>query len=939
MVTFLGETARWLLNNFGTELSNKTILFSGQRAARFFSNELKSIINRPIWEPNYTTIDRLMYQISGLESCDHIVAVAKLYEVYAESVTKSEVLTLEPFDKFYAWGEKLLASFDMVDKYMVDAKMLFCNISDLKEIDADNSYLDERQREIIKRFFLGINIAGKQSVEKSRFVSIWNLLYEIYTNFRKSLSDCGLSYSGMVYRQVAEAVKRGEVDLDEQFIIIGFNALSTSEKILFDYLKNQGALFFWDYDNYYVKSDVQEAGLFLRENIKRYPTSGFAPPRDNFLKPKSMQVVSAPTDSLQCKYVNTFLEDLHKSDQLRKRRTAIVLTDESLLLPVLNSIPDCVEKVNVTMGYPLRATTEYALVERLLTLQLRSRTNKFYHKDVKGILNNPLVNKCSDGAAEVLLKELYEKRKMMIESDSLGGSQITESIFRQTESIDQLTDYIIDILCIIGYNNQSDLLGSEVLSNIVDCLYKLRNSIRGIEKTIDRKLYISLILSMLRCSSVPFKSDSTSGVQIMGILETRNLDFDNVLILSMNDDSFPGNLSNGNMLIPYSLLETYGLPTAGHHEGVYAYYFYRLLQRASRVDMVYCAKADDRRTGERSRYISQLIFEDSWHKITHINMVLNISLCDQRTTSAPKSAEIVEQLRNMSFSPSALNTYITCPYKFYLSYVKQLKSGPEDFDDEVDNRVFGNIIHSSMEYLYRPISKLPFDEQQSQIGSLIGTKKVVDAVNRAVAKHILGDTQAQLDGAGGDIIVVRDIAVSYLNKNILPYDVSRASFAVKAVEHKVDDLTLDIPEVGVIKFRGIVDRLDALADGRLRVIDYKTGERKLSFGSVEDLFTGEHDSSAAFQVVLYSLLISHDLKQQVQPEVYQISKMNGQNHRSDIAIQKSTVHYIDSKLASEFIDNLSSAIFKPMMDSNLKFEPTDKIKRCEFCDFKNLCNR
>jgi ATP-dependent helicase/DNAse subunit B len=293
----------------------------------------------------------------------------------------------------------------------------------------------------------------------------------------------------------------------------------------------------------------------------------------------------------------------------------------------------------------------------------------------------------------------------------------------------------------------------------------------------------------------------------------------------------------------------------------------------------------------------------------------------------------------MSFSPSALNTYITCPYKFYLSYVKQLKSGQEDFDDEVDNRVFGNIIHSSMEYLYRPISKLPFDDQQSQIGSLIGTEKVVDAVNRAVAKHILGDTQAQLDGAGGDIIVVRDIAVSYLNKNILPYDVSRAAFAVKAVEHRVDNLTLDIPEVGVIKFRGIVDRLDALADGRLRVIDYKTGERKLSFGSVEELFSGEHDSSAAFQVVLYSLLISHDLKQQVQPEVYQISKMNGQNHRSEIAIQKSTVHYIDSKLNSEFIDNLSSAIFKPMLDVEKKFEPTVKIKRCELCDYKNLCNR
>ncbi|MBR6496584.1 MAG: PD-(D/E)XK nuclease family protein, partial [Rikenellaceae bacterium] len=384
MATFLGETAQYLLSEFGAELSNKAILFPGQRAARFFSNELKSIIDAPIWEPEYTTIDRLMCQITGLESCDSIVAVAKLYDVYSDALKRNN-LKPEPFDRFYAWGEKLLASFDMVDKYMVDAKMLFCNISDLKEIDANNSYLDERQREIIKRFFLGIDIFGKQSAEKSHFVSIWNLLFEIYTTFRNTLSESGLSYSGMIYRQAAEAIKRNEVALDKEFIVIGFNALSASEKVLFNYLKGEGAQFFWDYDDYYVRNEVQEAGLFLRENLKSYPNRLFSPTHNNFSKPKTMQVVSAPTDSLQSKYVNTFLENLNKSGLLEEHRTAIVLTDESLLLPVLSSIPACVKKVNVTMGYPVRSTTEYALIERLMTLQLRSRTNNFYHKDVKGI--------------------------------------------------------------------------------------------------------------------------------------------------------------------------------------------------------------------------------------------------------------------------------------------------------------------------------------------------------------------------------------------------------------------------------------------------------------------------------------------------------------------------------------------------------------------------
>ncbi len=938
MATFLGETAQYLLSEFGAELSNKAILFPGQRAARFFSNELKSIIDAPIWEPEYTTIDRLMSQITGLESCDSIVAVTKLYEVYSNALKHCD-LTPEPFDRFYAWGEKLLASFDMVDKYMVDAKMLFCNISDLKEIDADNSYLDERQREIIKRFFLGIDIFGKQSAEKSHFISIWNLLFEIYTTFRKMLSDSGLSYSGMIYRQAAEAIKRNEVELDKEFIVIGFNALSASEKILFNYLKNSGAQFFWDYDDYYVKNDVQEAGLFLRENLKSYPNQLFSPTHDNFSKPKTMQVVSAPTDSLQSKYVNTFLSDLHKSEQLENRRTAIVLTDESLLLPVLNSIPECVDKVNVTMGYPVRSTTAYALVERLMMLQLRSRTNNFYHKDVKGILNNPLVNRCNGESVKEIFENLRKSRKVMIPAETFNDEPLSKKIFTRAETIDELTNYIIDVLFSIHDSEESDILGTEVVGCMVDCIYKLRNSLKGIEKNIDRKLYISLILTMLRNSSVPFKSDSTSGVQIMGILETRNLDFDNVLILSMNDDSFPGNMSNGNMLIPYSLLETYGLPTPAHHEGVYAYYFYRLLQRATRVDMVYCSKTDDRRTGEQSRYISQLNYEDSAHTITYLNMMLNISLCNQQSTSAEKSEEIIEQLKNMQFSPSALNTYLSCPYKFYLSYVKQLTAGQEDFDDDVDNMAFGDIVHTSMENLYSPIMELPFDEQQPQIQAIIGTEKVTDAVNRAVGKIILGDENAQLENERGDISIVRDIAVSYLNRNILPYDASRHKFAVKGVEYKVLDQPLDIPDVGTIKFRGTIDRLDSLADGRLRVVDYKTGNRTTSFKMLEEVFSGEHKSSAAFQVLLYSLLMTRKFKQQVQPELYQISKMSGDDYSSELMLNKAVIQYVDANIERDFLDNLSSAIFRPMFDLATRFEPTDKADRCTYCDYKALCGR
>ncbi len=941
MSTFLGETARQLYSIFGDGLSNVKIVFPGQRAARFFSNELLSVVKSPIWEPEYITIDQLMSQLTGLSMCNHIVAVSRLYEIYVAVLnSNNSSLTIEPFDRFYGWGEKMLANFDSVDKYMVDARMLFTNISDLKEIEFDNSYLDERQREIIKRFFLGVDISGKQSTEKSRFVSIWNLLYEIYTKYRESLQSQGLAYSGMIYRATAEAIKRGEIELSGDYAVVGFNALSTSEKVLFESLKAHGAYFFWDYDDYYVNNQVQEAGLFLRENIRNYP-SQFDFGHDNFRKEKRLRVISAPTDALQCKYVNRFLTELRDAGELTDRRTAIVLTDESLLLPVLHTLPEDLGSVNVTMGYPLRSSIEYSLVERLIRLQNHCRGQRFFVRDVKAILTHPLVVECLGTQAGTLLKELNKSHRIMLDVNHLGDETVLlGKIFRKCDDIDSITEYVINILCLIFEQEGLTVFDREILGHIVDNVYRLRNSLSGLESKFDVRLYTSLMLSMLKGVTVPFKSESVAGIQIMGILETRNLDFDNILILSMNDDSFPGNLSDWTSFIPCSLREGYGLPTPHHHEGVFAYYFYRLLQRASNVDMVYCTKSDEKRTGEHSRYISQLSYEDSWHKISRINLMLNVSLSETDVLPVEKTDEMIARLRDMRYSPSSLESYMSCPYRFYLRYIKGLSAKKVNDENDIDSQEFGLLVHDAMRILYTPISTLPFDSQQEAIRALINSSQVVEAVNSSFRERFLGGNDGHLeDELGGEILVVRDIVVSYINKNILPYDSERKSFGVVGIEQPING-QLSFPEVGDIQFYGIVDRMDNLWDGRLRIVDYKTGDRTMAFKTLQDVFSGDYKAGAAFQVLLYSILLKRNRNNvQVQPELYQILKMNSEEFTPHLTIGKEPVHYVTDQLESEFIENLSTIIFKPLFDRQQMFVQTEDSKKCENCDFNTICNR
>jgi hypothetical protein len=850
----------------------------------------------------------------------------------------------------------MLANFDSVDKYMVDARMLFTNISDLKEIEFDNSYLDERQREIIKRFFLGVDISGKQSTEKSRFVSIWNLLYEIYTKYRESLQSQGLAYSGMIYRATAEAIKRGEIELSGDYAVVGFNALSTSEKVLFESLKAHGAYFFWDYDDYYVNNQVQEAGLFLRENIRNYP-SQFDFGHDNFRKEKRLRVISAPTDALQCKYVNRLLHQMMADGVPMDKRTAIVLTDENLLQPLLYSMPEGVE-LNVTMGFPVRQTVAYSLVERLIELQNRRRESSanlwFYHSDVLGLLSHPYLSNVLGEEGRLLSREIVDNQRVYVPREELARTDLLARLFSSVAEWQQMSDYLLEMIAEASRSATmtDDALRREAqyLSVVAENIMQLRNSLNQCAVDITLPIYTSLLRRHLQTLRIPFEGEPLHGVQIMGILETRNLDFDNVIVLSMNDDNFPGNRTAASSFIPYGLRAAYGLPTPEHHEGVYACYFYRLIQRARNIYMVYCSQSDEKSSGEASRYIRQLDYE-SGLKIHKVDFGVDINLGKSSSFSIAKQGDVREKLErfltdpNASLSPTALYRYIACPMRFYFASVARIRS-EEEISEEIDAPMFGTILHEAMRTLYEPLQTAASTAKAIEA---ITDEQISVAVDRAINENYLHRERASVDDYGGNILLVRDIICRYIRAGILTYDAAHADFRVESTEHEVaTPFRFDVGERELqVVFKGTADRIDVMDSGMVRVVDYKTGAPHLEFDGIESLFKGKgkQRQSNTIQTLLYSMMISHSEHRAVVPALYYVRDLGRDDYSPQLVEvvsegRNKSRRAIESyaEYAQEFERHLAETLGE-IFDLDTPFTQCDDLDTCTYCDYADICRR
>ena len=717
----------------------------------------------------------------------------------------------------------------------------------------------------------------------------------------------------------------------------------------------------------------------MRDNRVRYPAPiGFANETDSFRRPKRIAAVSVPSGALQCKYATDFLKRLIEqhggTDWMPDKETAIVLTDENLLVPLLYSLPKYEKngrpekrqmKINVTMGYPLRQTLAYSFTDRLLRLQTHTRLKRgetaYHHADVTGLLTHPFVMEREGEAASALNRTILTRSRVYVRESEFPQEGLIGRIFRKYDDWRQVADWTIDILSSVAApldREESDKvaltewkLRREYAGLIADTLRKLNHSLADCGVELDVPVFVSLARRMLQNLRVPYEGEPLQGVQVMGILETRNLDFSNVLILSMNDDNFPGNPAASSSYIPYNLRFGYGLPTPQHHDGVYAYYFYRLLQRAGTISMVYSAKSDESSSGEPSRYIYQLEYE-SPHTVARVEVGLDVGLSEVEPITVPKGEAAVERLRSYldgggaTLSPTALNTWLSCPLKFYFRYVAGLKPDDE-VAEEIDMPMFGTILHKAMELLYRPLIGL--HEPGEAIRRLIGSETVLRCVNEAIGEVYFHGEQVSDDAYEGELLMVHDIVVRYINGNLLPFDSRLRGFTVTALEQPLEAPFVFEAADGTthsVVFKGLADRIDTLDDGRIRIVDYKTGRPHSDFASVEALFGSVADqrNDAVLQTLLYSYIVRYMQRQgelpgvEVCPTLYYVRMMYTADYAPLINI-KNGASVTSYGPHAECFEARLRELLADLFDPARPFLQCEDRKPCEYCDFTAICRR
>jgi hypothetical protein len=958
MTPFLKLVADDLIKDFGKDISSLNLVFPNRRASLFFNKYLSESIDKPIWQPSVATISDLMYRISGLNQVDPVSLIIKLYDIYSKQLHSQET-----FDSFYFWGEVMLADFDQIDKYRVDADKLFTNIVDIKEIDERFGGFSPEQLEALKAY-LGVMTDSNDSIIKDRYLSIWRVLGSIYKEFRSQLSIEGFCYEGLAYSSAASRLDSNlDFQLDGTYAFIGFNALNECEKSLFRYLKkSKKALFYWDYDLYYTQSDVHEAALFLRDNLNEFQNKLSSANFNNFSKDSKIYLISAPSGVTQTKLLPQILTKLKEETPELNINTAIILPEEHLLLPVLSALPDDISELNITMGYPLKETAAYNFAEFLIKLQINSRVDeggevKFYHKDVLSVLNHPYLQIVDSENCIAINKRITAENLIFINSKDLMMSPPLEAIFVKQSTGNQIAKYLAEISRMVAglISQKSDLtsfnprIELEYIYSLYTSLIRLVDVINHNNIELSLKIFRQLFRKALLNVRVSFSGEPLSGLQVMGFLETRTLDFENIIMLSVNDDVLPGNHHRPSFITP-SLRFAYALPDYTHQDAMYAYYFYRLLQRSKNTYLVYRNRAEGLTSGELSRFVLQLLME-SGKPIQKIDVKFDLGISTQSSISIDKTAGVLLKLnRYLSsnesikyLSPSAFTSYLSCPLQFYYRYIADIRE-PEEVAEEVDLPGFGKILHAAMEIIFSSIGKESID--RVDLEQLLKNRERLDilidkAYSRVYFKIDKEDIRSQLTGR--NLLVLDQIKHSIIR--MLKIDIKRTPFKIIKQEEKVI-ASLQFSNNGKaeqLRIGGIVDRLDT--DGNIiRVIDYKTGnaDKKGIFSSIDDFFDSKKSDKTkeVFQIFTYC----HALKQQdcygdIKPELWFI-RNTSPDYLPGVTFKDKESHEVTSfnQWENDFVGKLTKLV-EEIFDLTKPFNQTVDEKVCEKCSYSSICGR
>ena len=966
MKPFLYLIAQAFYKKYDKEIQNIAFVFPNRRAGIFFQKYLAEVAGHPLFSPPIMTISDLFTRLTPYLPADRIQMLFILYRHYI-ALSNSD----ESFDNFVFWGEMLLNDFDDIDKYVVNAKELFTNIQDLKEIENRFSdILTENQIEFIRRFWDHF-IPAMESEKKMQFIALWEILYPLYKALRNELKNKGLAYEGMIFREVAEkAKKRDELILPyKQVVFVGLNVLSSSEEMLMHRLKELDiADFYWDYSAPTLQDEYNKATFFLSRNRKAFPSKL---PLEIDLQEEifpEIELIGIPSAVGQAKQTQEILKELILSGAISEPskaiNTAIVLPDEHLLLPMLYSVPEAIDPINVTMGYTLSNTPVAGLMESIFDLQKHFRIvhgeAQFYHRKVLSLLSHRYILSSGTSAINRLSREIKQFNKVFVPASELGKTELLKILFVDLETANQAADYVIAILEYLqhGIENKAEndteesehaislsALEKEFLYHYYITVKRLKEVIKDEQIQMNVSTFFRLLGKMAGSISIPFRGEPLSGLQIMGVLETRALDFENLIILSMNEGIFPMTKA-ASTFIPHNLRKGFGLSTLEHQDSIYAYYFYRMIHRAKKLFLLYDTRTEGLQTGEMSRYIYQLKYH---YQIPIREKVMNydITVKENTTIQIQKNEFVQKQLNRFlsggdrALSASAINTYIDCPLKFYLSYVEKI-SPEEEVSESVEASTFGSIYHGVMELIYnRMQGKLVTGDLLENIQK--DNALLTSLIEKMFAKHYF--QTSQIRPLTGQNYLTGEIIRKYV-KQTLTTDRKYTPFIYVHSEFPVD-IQYRFDGIRQVRIKGSIDRIDE-KDGITRIIDYKTGKGETLFRDIRDLFDPQKKDrpKAVMQVFMYAMIYYKEIcPTSIQPGIYLLRELFKTQFDWSIAhetkesgkrIQRPVTDF--SIYDTEFTEAFNKCI-QEIFNTENPFIQTENTQICEYCDFAAICKR
>ncbi|WP_435135987.1 PD-(D/E)XK nuclease family protein [Formosa sp. A9] len=913
MTTFIAEVINNLLNQ-NLELSELTFVLPSKRAGTFLKHELSNTLTETIFAPEIYSIEEFVENLSGLQSLSNTELLFHFYNTYLELQKQK---TPDTFDTFSKWAQILLQDFNEIDRYLIPSQKIFEYLTAIQELN--HWSLAEEKTEFV-----------------TNYLTFWNQLNDYYEHFTNSLIKLGYGYQGLIYRQASKQIDNYINKNSKIHIFLGFNALNTAEEKIIQQLLDAGKTqIFWDIDASFFESKIHDAGLFTRQHKTNWPyykTHPFNWVSNHYNNRKNISCIGVSKNIGQAKYIGTILNDLTKTSP-SLQQTAIVLGDENLLIPVLNSIPSTVKTLNVTMGFPLKSIPLASLFENLFQLH-KSNPKKIYYKELITILSHQFIRPLfqlngKDYSAEIIdsikTNNLVFITPIQLEALAPAFASTLQLLFNSwnnnpTTAIKQVLKLILKIKSHLDNNKDQNILALEYT-------YKFNELFNELSKLNETYNYLNSIQTLhqvykelLSTESMDFQGEPLQGLQIMGMLESRVLDFETVIISSVNEGILPAGKSN-NSFIPFDVKLENNLPTYKEKDAVYTYHFYRLLQRAKNVYILYNTEADALNGGEKSRFITQLELEKK-HNIIHKIASPIVPTITAPSKSVKKTVAVIEQLKRVAkkgFSPSSLTNYIRNPLDFYYDKVLKIKTF-EDVEETVAANTLGTVVHNTLEDFYKPLEGGFLNSNQ--------IKTMQQNIANMVSHHFK-ETYKEGDFTTGKNLIIFEIAKRYvsnfLNSELKAIEAGN-TIKIVAIETDFKQIPITIPELDFpVTIGGKVDRVDEY-NGITRIIDYKTG--KVEQGQVEivaweDLNTDYKKYSKSFQVLCYAYMMNHQNQLHTPTEAGIISFKNlnngflkfakkdksGVGAKKDFSITEATIQAFENELKALILE-----IFNPKID-------------------------